>query len=127
MRRQGQDRKNAELPGPATREVELRASLLGLREELVGLLGKLDAMRNEEAEEAATPSQVTVHRAVLAPVRRGPRDRDRCGAARSKSPPPERTLRKAAPRRDFPLPTTEIRLVSASGFGRNSRGVAQPG
>ncbi|MFK7988267.1 MAG: MerR family transcriptional regulator [Sandaracinaceae bacterium] len=77
MRRQGQDRRNAELPAPATREVQLRASLLGLREELVGLLSKLDAMRDEDAEEAATPSQVTVHRAVLAPARRGRRDPER--------------------------------------------------
>jgi DNA-binding transcriptional MerR regulator len=68
LRAMGQDRSGAELPEEASREVELRAALLGVREELVGLLDRLDALDREAEREASAPQEVTVHRAVPAPA-----------------------------------------------------------
>lgn len=73
MRELGEDRSGAPPPEKASREVQLRASLLGLREELVTLLERLDSIRERCEEEAEAPQEVTVHRAVPAPARRGRR------------------------------------------------------
>ncbi|GAB5548875.1 MAG: MerR family transcriptional regulator [Sandaracinaceae bacterium] len=75
MRELGHDRSGATLPKKASAEMELRAALLGLREELVSLLGRLDAIAADEEKEADSPHEVTVHRAV--PVSRARRDRER--------------------------------------------------
>lgn len=69
MRELGHDRSGAALPNKASREVQLRAALLGVREELVGLLGRLDAIARDEATETASPQGVTVQSAVLVPSR----------------------------------------------------------
>lgn len=68
MRTLGEDRVDAERPEAASREVQLRAELLGLREQLVGLLERLDSIERSYEEEAESPSEVTVHRAVPAPA-----------------------------------------------------------
>lgn len=62
LRELGHDRSAAPLPDEASREVQLRAALLGLREELVGLLARLDALAEPEAPEAprAVPESATV-------------------------------------------------------------------
>ena len=73
LRALGHDRSRAPLPTEASREVALRATLLGLREELVGLLDALDAMDRDAEAEASAPQEVTVHQAIPAPAsRRGP-------------------------------------------------------
>ena len=70
LRALGEDRVHAPTDEAASREVHLRAELLGLREELVGLLGELDRIEASYREEAEAPSEVTVHRAVPAPASR---------------------------------------------------------
>ena len=73
MRELGHDRSGASLPEGASRETELRAALLGLREELVTLLHGLDAISREADREASVPQEVTIHRAV--PVAKRPSTR----------------------------------------------------
>lgn len=73
LRSMGHDPPDASAPRAASREVEFRAALLGLREELVGLLDRLDRIDREAEREALAPREVTVHRAVPAPsLRQGP-------------------------------------------------------
>lgn len=74
MRELGEHRAGAALPAPASREVQLRAELLGIREELVGLLTHLDRLEDDARDEAASPQEVTIHRAVPAAVRKKKRD-----------------------------------------------------
>ncbi|MBX3272002.1 MAG: MerR family transcriptional regulator [Sandaracinaceae bacterium] len=64
MRELGEHRVDAELPERASREVQLRAALLGVREELVGLLTELDRREDEARAEDEAPVEVTIHRAV---------------------------------------------------------------
>lgn len=64
LRELGHDRSTAPLPDEASREVQLRAALLGLREELVGLLARLDALAEPQAPEAPR----AVSEAAAAPV-----------------------------------------------------------
>ncbi len=52
------------------RELRLRAALLGVREDLASLLRSLDAIRDEEAKQAASPAEGTIHSAVPSPVLR---------------------------------------------------------
>ena len=73
MRHLGEHKGGAELPERASREVRLRAALLGVREELVGLVTQLDRLDEEALAAEAEPQEVTIHRAVPAPARR--RDR----------------------------------------------------
>ncbi|HJL19460.1 MAG TPA: MerR family transcriptional regulator [Sandaracinaceae bacterium LLY-WYZ-13_1] len=70
LRELGHDRRGAPVPEEASREVQLRAALLGVREELTGLLEQLDRMEDEAEREAETPHEVTVHRSVPVPARR---------------------------------------------------------
>lgn len=70
LRELGHDRSGASLPEEPAREVQLRAALLGVREELVGLLASLDAIDADRAREEAEPQEVTVRSAVLVPARR---------------------------------------------------------
>jgi len=70
MRELGEHKRGAELPERANREVELRAALLGVREELSGLLQKMDRMDREAQVAEERPSEVTIHRAVLVPSRK---------------------------------------------------------
>lgn len=70
MRELGEHKSGAALPEQANREVQLRAALLGVREELVGLIGQLDGIEHDAVEADARPSEVTIHRAVPVPVRR---------------------------------------------------------
>ena len=64
LRQLGHDRSNVALPESAGREVQLRAALLGVREEFVGLLDRLDEIEREAVEATDAPSEVTVHQAV---------------------------------------------------------------
>lgn len=67
MRREGETKKDAPLPEQASREVEYRAALLGLREQLVTLRERLDRIGDDAREAEANPSEVTIHRAVPVP------------------------------------------------------------
>lgn len=58
LRELGHDRVAATLPEEASREVELRGALLGVREVLVGLLTDLDALRAAEPDPAADPNRI---------------------------------------------------------------------
>ncbi len=76
LRELGHDRRAAPLPDEPSREVQLRAVLLGVREELVGLLQRLDAIGREheeveplDGEEAAVPSTVSAHRSARESLR----------------------------------------------------------
>jgi DNA-binding transcriptional MerR regulator len=69
LRELGHDRSKAALPDEASREVQLRAALLGLREELVGLLEQLDAVAEDEVAERSDPAQVTVRSSIPVPAR----------------------------------------------------------
>ncbi len=69
MRELGEDRVSAPAPPKASREVQLRAELLGLREELTQLLATLDAIEARHEEAANAPQEVTIHRAVPVPAR----------------------------------------------------------
>lgn len=60
LRELGHDRVAAQLPEAASREVELRGALLGVREVLVDLLRDLDAPRSSEPAASAEPTEVTV-------------------------------------------------------------------
>lgn len=63
LRELGHDRRAAVLPETATREVELRAALLGVREVLVGLLARLEEPPEIAAEDAppiSAPREATV-------------------------------------------------------------------
>ena len=53
----------------ATREVALRAELLGLREQLLGLLDGLDAIESESESDSDSPAEVKVEAVVLATAR----------------------------------------------------------
>jgi len=67
MRREGETKKDAPLPEQASREVEYRAALLALREQLVNLRERLDRIGDEAREAEQNPSEVTIHRAVPVP------------------------------------------------------------
>lgn len=67
MRELGEHLVGADLPEEAGREVHLRAALLGLREQLVDLLAKLDRFEEEARREEAKPTEVTIHKAVPVP------------------------------------------------------------
>ncbi|MCB9591902.1 MAG: MerR family transcriptional regulator [Sandaracinaceae bacterium] len=69
MRELGEHRVGADLPDRAGREVHLRAALLGVREELMGLLAELDRFEDEARAEEEQPVEVTIHRAVPVPSR----------------------------------------------------------
>jgi len=69
MRVLGEHKSGAELPEQANREVQLRAGLLGVREELVGLLERLDRIEDDARVAEEQPSEVTIHRAVPVPQR----------------------------------------------------------
>ncbi len=69
LRELGHDRQSAALPEEPSREVQLRAALLGLREELVSLLERLDAIGADEVRDRSEPSEVTIRSAVLVPAR----------------------------------------------------------
>ncbi len=69
LRELGHDRSGAPLPEEPAREVQLRAALLGVREELFGLLQRLDAMEADETRAQAEPHQVTIRSSVPAPAR----------------------------------------------------------
>ncbi|MGE0787136.1 MAG: MerR family transcriptional regulator [Sandaracinaceae bacterium] len=77
MRELGEDRQSVPPAPKASREVALRAALLGAREELVELLEKLDRVDRRYAIEAEAPSEVTIHRAVPAPASRRPTTKER--------------------------------------------------
>ena len=79
MRQLGEHRSGAELPEQANREVQLRAALLGVREELSGLLDRLDRLEREATEAEEKPRAVKVHRAVPAPASGRGRSRGRGG------------------------------------------------
>ncbi len=70
MRELGEHKLGAELPERANREVELRAALLGVREELTGLLERMDRIADDARAAEEQPSEVTIHRAVLVPSRK---------------------------------------------------------
>lgn len=59
LRELGHDKSKAPLPDEATREVQLRAELLAIREHLVGLLERLDRIGGGEASERDAAPQVT--------------------------------------------------------------------
>lgn len=59
LRELGHDKSKAPLPDEATREVQLRAELLAIREDLVGLLQRLDTIGGGEASERDAMPQVT--------------------------------------------------------------------
>lgn len=67
MRELGEHRVGADLPEEASREVELRGALLGVREQLVGLLAELDRFEDAARAQDERPSEVTIHRAVPVP------------------------------------------------------------
>lgn len=56
LRELGHDRVAATLPEEASREVELRGALLGVREVLVGLLADLDGLQAADAEPGTAES-----------------------------------------------------------------------
>ena len=70
MRELGEHKGSATLPEEASREVQLRAALLGLRGELVELVGRLDRFEVDARAAEAKPSEVTIHEAVPVPARR---------------------------------------------------------
>ena len=70
MRELGEHKRGAPLPERANREVELRAALLGVREELTGLLERMDRIEHEARAAEEQPAEVTIHRAVLVPSRK---------------------------------------------------------
>jgi DNA-binding transcriptional MerR regulator len=70
MRELGEHKSGAQLPAEANREVLLRAALLGVREQLVDVLDRLDRIENDAVAADEKPSEVTIHRAVPAPARR---------------------------------------------------------
>ncbi len=77
LRELGHDRSRAPLPDEPAREVQLRAALLGLREELVDLLARLEAIAADEPRVAPPPREATVHDevTVLARPKGEPRGR----------------------------------------------------
>ena len=75
LRELGHDRAAAPVPKPAQREVRLRGALLGVREELEGLLRTLDGIGDEAEREREAPSEVKVHAAVPVPATTRRRER----------------------------------------------------
>ncbi|MCA9608069.1 MAG: MerR family transcriptional regulator [Myxococcales bacterium] len=70
MRELGEHLVGADLPDEAGREVQLRAALLGLREQLVDLLHSLDRFEEDARREEERPTEVTIHKAVPVPSTR---------------------------------------------------------
>jgi DNA-binding transcriptional MerR regulator len=74
LRELGHDRSSAPLPDEPSREVQLRAALLGVREELTGLLARLDAITREHeppvAVQEADDATMSVSSVVTARPRR---------------------------------------------------------
>ncbi|HEY8429284.1 MAG TPA: MerR family transcriptional regulator [Sandaracinaceae bacterium] len=68
LRELGHDRSKAPLPDEASRELVLRATLLGVREELVRLLERLDEIAGDDRT-AASPAREEVEAGVPVPAR----------------------------------------------------------
>jgi DNA-binding transcriptional MerR regulator len=66
LKERGRHKRESAPEPKAKREVELRAELLGLREQLVGLLRELDGDGKKEQPEPE-PAHVTVHEVVPSP------------------------------------------------------------
>src|SRR5690606_5484780 len=66
LRELGHTHRMSIVPDEASREVQLRAALLGVRETLVGLLERLDTVVADERRESEAPQHVTVQSSVPA-------------------------------------------------------------